>query len=551
MRGLGYGRLTLASAVLLAAAPFGAVGQGEGKEVVWEGKDPAPGIYFYWYEPSFYAGFAPRTQDGSTVHIELSRGNQVRMTMVLGDAELDAYLADLAMRRALVEELVEREVIELSTNRAFERYAAGLEEQDVAGVLAQQSSLKPEAYRTRSAAIMEALNPGRVFRIRLPLSELATAWHRTLVQADAGEPAAEAARLDAINAALPGRINAYAVSDEVADALSAAAAQARAGGPDAPAFIEQTGAFIELASNGRYAVENGDVTALEFTEIMPAGTPSAWTNTPHGRLPDFGVTGVWPLIPREHGRGLAGMVDYLSNNPGYGYIPLLAYQHAGGVYYNAFHNAGIRSPVTTPYLAAEWRNVAGERNAKKPYQQLWVVSRGPASHGCTRMDSGHMSQMRHALPSASEDLHGIPTFRNLPGCYDVFDIDGDGSSQVMGVQYYLGYKSVKHKPDHAYAPNDRKAYYAWLYGDNIEYQADDGVVVRKVPECRFVGLRKATRARVHESVPLYEAPFAPSPIQFYRIRKVSFETAEGLEFNRELRRVGSGYELDRHKLFLE
>ena len=61
----------------------------------WDGSEPPPGVYFHWYEPSFYAGFAPRTQDPERLHIELSRGNQVRVTVVLGDAELDAYLDDL------------------------------------------------------------------------------------------------------------------------------------------------------------------------------------------------------------------------------------------------------------------------------------------------------------------------------------------------------------------------------------------------------------------------------------------------------------------------
>ena len=61
----------------------------------WDGSQPPQGVYFYWYEPSFYTGFAPRTQDPQRLHIRLSRGNQVRVTVVLGDPELDAYLDDL------------------------------------------------------------------------------------------------------------------------------------------------------------------------------------------------------------------------------------------------------------------------------------------------------------------------------------------------------------------------------------------------------------------------------------------------------------------------
>ena len=60
------------------------------------------------------------------------------------------------------------------------------------------------------------------------------------------------------------------------------------------------------------------------------------------KLPDFGTTGVLPLIPREFGQGKVGMVDYISTNPAYGFMPLLAYQHGSGNAYNSIHNAGVR-----------------------------------------------------------------------------------------------------------------------------------------------------------------------------------------------------------------
>ncbi len=86
--------------------------------------EPPPGVYFGWYEPSFYAGFAPRTQDPDRVHIELARGNQVRVTVVLGDRELDAYADDLVERRKIYQELIDRGVISLTTNKQYERFTA-------------------------------------------------------------------------------------------------------------------------------------------------------------------------------------------------------------------------------------------------------------------------------------------------------------------------------------------------------------------------------------------------------------------------------------------
>ena len=317
------------------------------------------------------------------------------------------------------------------------------------------------------------------------------------------------------------------------------------------AFREQALAFLDLATGGRYPVRDGFIEAVEFTAIYPAGTVQGWVDYTGTRLPGFGVTGIWKLIPRKQGRGILGMVDYLSTNPGYGFITMLPYQHAGGIYYNAFHNSGVRSQLnSTPFLPDAWRKVPGERNPKKSYQNLWIVSRGPASHGCTRLASGHVSEMRQALPASSEVLEGMPTFRNPPQCYDVFDIDGDGSPEVMGVQYYLAYRSVKHTPVEAYVENKREPYYAWLYGTNITYAPDGSAKLKDVPTCRYVG-KKAKEGQTYTDVSLYEADYAPDAIQFYRVKPVPFDTPKGFELNREIRKVGTGHPVDRSKLLLK
>src|SRR6185369_295447 len=41
-------------------------------DTTWDGGTPPQGVYFHWYEPSFYTGFAPRTQDPARLHIHLS-----------------------------------------------------------------------------------------------------------------------------------------------------------------------------------------------------------------------------------------------------------------------------------------------------------------------------------------------------------------------------------------------------------------------------------------------------------------------------------------------
>ena len=204
---------------------------------------------------------------------------------------------------------------------------------------------------------------------------------------------------------------------------------------------------------------------------------------------------------------------------------------------------------STPFLPAAWRKVISVRDGKKPYQNLWITSRGPTSHGCTRLGSGHVSELRNSLPASSKVLEQVPTFRNLVQCYDVFDIDGSGSPRVMGVQYYLAYKNTDHTPVAAYVANQREPFYRWLYGDNIELAPVGQAKLKDVPTCRFAR-KKAEEAQLLSNVPLYEAEWAPESIQFYTLKPAAFDSDKGYEFNRELRKVGAGYTIDRSKLFL-
>jgi hypothetical protein len=526
----------------LSAAPASAALQATDK--TWDGSAPPQGIYFHWYQPSFYTGFAPTTRDPKRVHIELARGNQVRFTVVLGDADIDSYLDDLVLRRTTYQELIDAKVIELTTNKEYERFVDGLDRSGVADALAQRASLGAAGYRDKSVAIMSALNPERIFRIHMPIDRVAADWHAVLRSADLGS---DAGRLDAANAILPGRVDRSQLTPELSAALAKAADAARSGAADDPAFREQAAAFVDRATDGHYRVRDGFVDAVEFTAIYPAGTLEGTTTYKGEKLPDFGVTGIWPLIARTQGRGLIGMVDYISPNPGYG----LPYQHAGGIAYNAFHNAGVRCELgATPFLPTAWRKVVGERDGKKPYQNLWIVSRGPTSHGCTRLGSGHMSELRNSLPASSAVLEDVSTYRNQPQCYDVFDIDGDGTAEVMGVQYYLAYRSNEHTPVASYVSNKREPYYQWLYGDNIALAPVGEAKLKQVPVCRFVG-KKAQEAQVLTDLPLHEATWAPESIQFYTLKPAAFDSPKGFEFNRELRKVSVGHQSDRAKLFLK
>jgi hypothetical protein len=529
-----------------------AVQAGGDPKIVWDGSEPPQGVLFYWYEPSFYTGFAPRTQDPGRAHIQLSRGNQLRVTLVLGDAELDNYPADLLLRQQIYQQLIDKDIIKLTVNTSYERFVEGLEKNKVKELAAAKPSMDPEAYRQKSAELMKALDPGRIFFIRMEAQKVFTDWHSRLAAAGAEVLKDEAGRLDAANAILPGRVNLYTLAPEQLTLLQEAVALVQEGkGADDADFQVKAREFLQAATNGYYPVKDGNVTAVEFTHIIPVGTLQSTIKYKQWTLSSFGVTGIWHLLPRKEGRGQLGMVDYLSPNPGYGYIPLLQYQHATGVYYNAFHNAGVRTQLNAArFVPREWKQIPGERNPKKNYQNLWIASRGPASHGCTRLPSGYMTELRHILPSSSDLLEKVATYRNLPQCYERFDIDGNGTPEVMGIQYYLAFAGKGHTPTNAYAQNNRKDFYAWLYGDNVSYNDDDSAVIKETLTCRFVG-KKAKEAQTFENQPLYEAEYYPEEIQFYQLKPVAFQTERGFTFNRELRRVGVGYETNLKNLYLQ
>jgi len=520
----------------------------------WQDTGPPPGIYFYWYEPSLYCGFAPRCQDPARIHVRLGRGNQVRLTVVLGPEQIGNYLEDLLLRRNTIEKLLAQGIIELTQNKEFESFCDALEQEDVAEVVSRKDSFTEDAYRKKSLDIMEKLNPGRVFHIRRPLAAVLEQWQQALRQG-AEKMDSKQGRLELINELLPGRINLWETDEALEQLLKNLvhlAQKDRQSEQPRDSFSEEALQFLGRVAGYTYQVRNGFVEAAEFTAIYPAGTAEAWLNWQDKRLPDFTVTGIWPLIPRLKGKGMLGMVDYLSTNPGYGFISMLPYQYAGGIAYNAFHNPGVRCPLAGSLILPEgWRRAAGIRNPAKPFINLWIVSRGPVSHGCTRLAAGHMAEMRNILPSHSKDLEKVITFRNLPQCYDVFDIDGNGTPEVMGVKYYLAYAHTEDRiPYKVYAANSREPFYEWLYAGEARFDEAGTAWFPQALSCVFVG-KKAYESIVYENIPLWEAEYEPDRIQFFRTRPVSFESTQGFELIRELGRLGTGYDHDSRKLMLK
>lgn len=508
---------------------------------VW--KDPTKyGTFFTWYAPSFYSGTAPRSQDPDRPHIHLARGNQLRITMPMDDAIVSNYLEDLVIRADMYKTLLDNGVISLGENMSYERFLDKLAKAKVREKFAQKASMSPQDYFNLSVATMEELEPGRVFHIRIPVAPLLKQW---LAAFKAAGATTEEHKLMLVNDLLPNRLWITAMTPALLQGLQKVAA---AGGEQQSLAAAEE--LLKTAAGKLYPVKDGRIDVYEYTTIYPAGTVQQFTAYKGKQIPYFPQTGVWPFIPRKHGKGLLGMVDYISTNPGYGHITMLPYQYGGGIYYNAIHNDGMRVPVDKSFLPKEWKNVKTERTGKQT-QNLWINSRGPVSHGCTRIPSELMGELRAMIPSDGETLAKMKHYRNLSHLYDVFDVNGDGTPEAMGLKYFLAYKVAEPRdPVGIRAQNTREEFYPWLYGDDLRFEPDGSATMLNIQDAAFVG-KKAVPGKTYKEIKLYEPEVPRDKLQFYKLNPVGYETGKGTEFDRELRKVGYGHRPDMKKLLLQ
>lgn len=505
------------------------------------------GVLFNDYDPNFYTGFVPRVQDKEHITIHLGRGNQVRIRMILSEESIVNYVPDQVARHAVYQEVIDKNIITLTTNTAWEDYDARVQEEDLPKLAARRSEMGTDDWRQANLEMIDKLNPDRLHRIQRDFDAMVSDFENSLKTAN--KPSDLEGKLDLINDFFPHRIFLVDLTTEQDAAFAELVSLAKA--DETTGFAPKAEAFFQGITNGVYTIRDGKLDFYEFTSVFPAGTYDATTEFNGRVIPRISTTGVWTLIPRERGTGDTGMVDYISKAGYYGLMPMLPYEYAGGSAYNAFHNPGISNWMEGhPLIPDEWKKTTdGSRNGE-PFLRSSMTSRGPVSHGCTRMNPGHLSEFREMLPSTSQDMQGIRVFLNLSQCYDVFDVNGDGTEEAMGVQYYIAFQAKKRVANLLWAQNDRKDFYDWMYGDGIIYGPPGEVVVKEAYECKFVK-RKAKQGKRYTNLKLYEAPYEPEYLQFYTIKGVEATSPKGYDFNRELRRVGYGYQVERKALLLE
>ncbi len=489
---------------------------------------PRYGMYYDRYEPAFYTGFAPRTLDPQRIHLHLGRGNQLRVTVVLADDVLREYARDLLDRYRTYRALIDDGRLVLTQNRAFEEFERTLNDAHVQQLVAEETTLSNEAVRERNLQLLERLNPGRVFRIRMPVDEMLRRWVMS-VQVEDHKHMDTQRQLELVNRTIPTRLFVAELTPDASVQLAALVRRCPEAAVEPAALGELRSAFLRLlehVTHGIYPVRDGAFQFDEFTAVYPVGTFNEYTSYRGRQIPEYPTPGRRALT--THQRTLT--VDHVPTDDYYSYFPWIPYMHVGTRLHNAVHTLFWQmKPAETSFLPPAWRSVDRGSRDGEPYQYLWLLSRGPMSHGCTHLNAGHISELRQLLPAETDQLYNVDLFLNTSYLYDVFDIDGDLTPEVIGVRYFIAYSLKDNKPDRLRVRDERHAYYDWLYGGELEYDGADRGVFRNVKDGRFIG-RAAVDGTEYERVSLREADYEAEKVQFYQMVDISFA--------RELRKVG-------------
>jgi hypothetical protein len=491
---------------------------------------PQYGMYYQRLEPSFYTGFAPRTLDSRGIHLHVGRGTQLRVTVVLSDALLEEYARDLWLRYRTYRTLIDSGQVVPTQNMAFEQLEATIRRIGLGHLVADEATMSPADVRARNLALLEQLNPGRVFRIRMPADEVLRRWLARLRPADRASMN-KARQLDLLNLMLPTRLWIAELDPAVSKQLEALVRVAPS--PDQPstaptlaAVRRQFFALLGNVSAGMYPLHDDTVAFDEFTAIYPVASVNEFTDYRGRKIPLYPTPGRRALTTHQRTK----TADHIPDKGAYGYFPWIPYMHVGTTMHNSFHTLWWRmKPEETSFLPASWRRNQTDSRDGESYQYLWLLSRGPMSHGCTHVNAGHISELRQMLPAPTERLYEVDTFLNKSYHYDVFDIDGDFQPEVMGVRYFIAYSLRDKKPNRLRVRNERRTYYDWLYGGDLAFDAADRGVFRDVSDGHFVG-RTAVEGAHYDRIALYEAEYQPHRIQFYRMVDIPFA--------RRLRQVG-------------
>ncbi len=511
------------------------------------------GIPFYErYPASFYTGFAPRIEEPGRIHFRAGRGNQVRVTAILDEYTVLTYLYYLKKRYDAYNEAADKGLFVTKSTDHLEAYRRIIESPtyNILGTIKdfEDQKLTREQFYQASLKILTALNPGRLFPISIDLKRAFRDWKQK-VQQYAQNYNDDPADLELLkrfllkmddtlvlsNQMLPGRINVVYLTEERRDKLTAIISQVLQNPDDDAANFKLAKDYFLSLTAGKYdfrtvdggkfvsalRCENPDSECLlaynEFTAIHPNGSVFASAKDRRGNpIHMIRNNALMTFLDRPYHD-----VDHIRKEGYYGYAPKMDWQGIG----NGFHNPGVSHHL--PGM----KHLYAELDIPEKYQFLWVVSRGPVSHGCIRLSVGHVWETRHVFPASPARLKEMLYFGNRSSDYDVFDIDANGEPEVMGTQYYIAY-SVKGKSGDArrkgknfsVADISKNEFYANLYGARDQFVLEDDTYTFPNPYISFFRKTEVDdkqgaviSRQLKGSFLLYEQPYEKDKVQTYRL----------------------------------
>jgi len=470
-------------------------------------------IYYQKYEPAFYTGYAPRSRDPRRLHLHVGRGNQLRATLVLSDEVLEAYVRDMRARYTTYRTMIDQGELKLTQNSDFEAFELQLKE--MAEIEAAEPKMARQDIIRRNLLIMTHLNPNRIFHINTPVDAVIQHWLDFLTPADFKQPDKKR-KLAILNEMLPTRLWLTSLDKQTDENLQTLLQLA-----DRNKNIESiTNSYLSLLdtiSGKIYPRKNNRFDFYEFTAIYPIGTFNGYTTCKGGvKIPMYPTPGKWTLTTHQRSK----TVDHIPEISIYSWFPWIPYMHVGKKLHNSFHTLWWRMEhAKTAFLPEELKHPTIKSREGKDYRYIWLLSRGPMSHGCTHVNGGHILELRQLLPSSAEKIYNVRFFLNKSCLFDVFDIDGDLKPEVMGVRYFVAYTLKNKKAGKLRAPMERRPYYKWLYGGVLKYDDQGMGYFENIRDGRFID-KLAVAGQKYTDIPLYEAEMEPFKLQFFAMKSI-------------------------------
>ncbi len=543
--------LLIVSAILLLT-PFAHTGQSFTIED-YNNSLAKVGVPFYErYPASFYTGFAPRIEEPRRIHFRAGRGNQVRLTAILDEHTVLTYLYYLKKRYDVYGQATAKGLFVTKSTKQLDAYRQIIESPayNILGTIKdfEDQKLTPEQFYQASLKIITELNPQRVFPIELDLKRALQDW-KNKIQAYAQNYKDDPDDMETLkrfllnlddtlvlsNQMLPGRVNAVYLTSEQKDQLAAIMSHVLKHPDDDAALMKMALDYFKRVTAGKYdfrtvdggkfvpalRCENGDkecrLAYPEFTGVYPNGSVFASATDRSGNpIHLIRNSALMTFIDRPYHD-----VDHIRKEGYYGYAPKMDWQGIG----NGFHNPGV-----SHYLPG-MKHLYADLDIPERYQFLWTVSRGPVSHGCIRLPTGHLWEIRHIFPASPEKLKAMLYFGNHSADYDVFDIDGNGEAEVMGTQYYIAYSvrgasgdDRRRGKNFSAADIDKNEFYTNLYGAKNQFVLEGDTYIFTDPYVSY--FRKTEPENKQGDVisrqlqgrfPLYEQPYEKDKVQIYRL----------------------------------